>query len=79
VNTDPPETFHSLAAENGVSWSNLLEGSPRTDLLRAWGVEGFPAVYVLDREGIIRAKGLRADALEATVDRLVGGDQSDSR
>ena len=34
-------------------------------------VQAFPTIYVLDHKGVIRYKGLRDDALERAVKRLL--------
>ena len=72
VNTDPSkEGYRKMAAENGVTWRSAWEGSTRGPLCTAWGVKGFPTVYVLDAKGTIRHIGLRGPQLENAVDVLI--------
>ena len=72
MNTDSDaEEFRRLAIEERVNWPNVFAGSTKAEKVLAWGVEGFPTTFVLDQDGVIRAKGLRGAELEALVDELV--------
>ncbi len=60
--------------EHGIPWDSWYEGGPNGPISTRWNVLGWPTVYVLDRDGIIRFKGHREqDKIEAMVDRLIGG------
>ena len=51
-----------------VTWPQIVEGK-EYPLSGAWNVHGFPTIYVLDHEGIIRARGfLQMEEIEKTVD-----------
>jgi len=72
INTDPDkEEFRKQAAANGVTWRSAWDGSTRGPLCTAWGIRGFPTIYVLDAKGTIRHIGLRGRALEEAVDALI--------
>ena len=71
INTDPPETFKERAPKEGVSWRNVLEGSGGGAIVRSWGVNAFPTIYVLDAKGVIRYTGVRGEAMDAAVDALL--------
>ncbi len=47
-----------LAAEQ-ISWRSFWNGAGGTDgpIAKAWHVRGWPTVYVIDHEGVIRHKG----------------------
>ena len=72
VNTDgDPDMYRKEAAELGVTWRSVFDGSTRGPVTTAWGVQAFPTVYVLDAKGVIRAKGARGEALDAKVAELL--------
>ena len=72
VNTDPDKTLYKkLAAENGVTWRSVWDGSTSGPLCTAWGISGFPTIYVLDAQGKIRHMNLRGPQLDAAVDALI--------
>ncbi len=72
MNTDDDlAEFRRYRAEERVTWPNVFAGSKDGELCRTWGVDGFPTTFVLDQDGVIRAKGVRGAELEALVDQLV--------
>ncbi|MHC4991589.1 MAG: TlpA family protein disulfide reductase [Planctomycetota bacterium] len=57
--------------ESGVSWPQLYEGTDRA-VSRQWNVMGYPTIYILDHEGVIRKRGfLPEEEIERTVDELL--------
>ena len=54
-----------------MTWDNIFCGSTRGGIPGAWGVTGYPTLYVLDRDGVIRALSPRGNRLEEVVDQLV--------
>lgn len=72
VNTDQSkEAYRKMAVESGVTWRNAWDGSTRGPLCTAWGVKGFPTIYVLDAKGTIRHTNLRGSQLDAAVNALI--------
>jgi len=72
VNTDEnKEGFRAFAKEKGVNWRNSWQGSRNGPLVRAWGINRFPKVYVIDHKGVIRDMGKRGFELDALVDKLL--------
>lgn len=71
VNTDGAEAYGKGVLEEPVSWRSFDDGSPRGPISKAWNVGGFPTIYVLDHEGVIRHKDLRDEALGRAVKALV--------
>jgi hypothetical protein len=72
INTDAPETFKERAPKEGVSWRNILEGRTGGALVRGWGVQSFPTIYVLDATGKVRYTNVRGEQMDAAVDALLG-------
>ncbi|MBI5362531.1 MAG: TlpA family protein disulfide reductase [Planctomycetes bacterium] len=56
--TAEPEAFRSKAAKLGIAWRNGLLCLGSADALNLWCVRKFPAVVVLDADGIIRGRDL---------------------
>jgi hypothetical protein len=66
------DTFRQQLEKNGITWRNVWEGAnpPGTGKLsRAWNVNAYPTVYVIDARGVIRAKD--PSDLDRAVDPLV--------
>ena len=63
-----------LKAEQ-ITWRSFWNGPQGTGgpISKAWNVSGWPTIYVLDAEGVIRAKGVRGKAMDRVVDELLGG------
>ncbi|MDR3622139.1 MAG: TlpA disulfide reductase family protein [Paludisphaera borealis] len=62
---------HQMKA-NGVSWRSWYDGGPDGPISTRWNVTGWPTVYVLDRDGVIRYKGsLDVRSLDEAVDKLL--------
>jgi peroxiredoxin len=80
VNTDQDvATLKASIADGTITWRCWWDGPPGGPIARAWNVQIYPAVYVLDQEGVIRFKkvgrheyaGERID-LDAAVNGLLG-------
>jgi hypothetical protein len=72
INTDKdPEMFRTRSEKDGVTWDNIFNGSTNGGIPAAWGVSGYPMMYVLDGSGTIRSISPRGDNLEKVVDELV--------
>ena len=60
-------------AEEKITWRSFWNGPRGTDgpISKAWNVHGWPTVYVIDQQGIIRAKNVREKELDKAVDELL--------
>ena len=60
-------------AREEITGPNWYDGDPREGKIaeRYHVVQGIPAVYVLDAQGIIREKDVRGEALEKAVRTLL--------
>ena len=52
-------------------WDGNQEKNTEGPIAKAWGVTGWPAIYVLDKKGIIRFAGLRHEDLLKAVAQLM--------
>jgi hypothetical protein len=73
VNSDDDRAeLKNVLVEEQITWRSFWNGGG-TDgpISRAWGVSGWPTIYVIDHKGIIRYKNVRGEAMDRAVDKLV--------
>lgn len=70
--TDKKQLKERMAEEN-ITWRSFWNGPLGTSgpISARWGVTGWPTIYVLDHEGVIRFKGVRNEAMDRAVDQLL--------
>jgi len=62
--------------EHQISWRSWYDGGPDGPISRSWNVQGWPTVFVIDGDGVIRYKGQRDEAqLDAAVNQLLHADR----
>lgn len=72
VNTDADaKTLRKSIDAGEITWRCWADGGVDGPITQAWGVDTFPAVYVLDAAGIIRFKNVQGKDLDDAVDRLL--------
>lgn len=73
INSDQSRSALKKTMENEkITWPNIWGGSPaQNQIARAWEVSGWPTLFVLDHEGIVRHKNLRGEALEKAIEELI--------
>jgi hypothetical protein len=75
VNSDEDrEKLKPVLDEEHITWRSFWNGpqGPSGPLSAAWNVHGWPTLYVLDAQGVIRAKDVRDEhALDTLLDGLV--------
>ncbi|MEM6671956.1 MAG: TlpA disulfide reductase family protein [Planctomycetota bacterium] len=77
INSDAKETYDTKRAEMGVTWPSINNESISPSISTSWGVQGWPTIYVLDHEGVIRFKGVRGKDMDKAVDQLLGEMEKD--
>ena len=64
-----------VAAEKGINWRSFWDGGDLEGTAVKWGVKGWPTVYLVNANGVIRDAGERIgrsrSALDKTVEDLV--------
>src|SRR5262249_55221233 len=60
---DDVQTLRRFLAREEMPWTHWYNG-PEGGIIEDWNVQGFPTIYVLDADGVIRYKDLRGDKLE---------------
>jgi hypothetical protein len=58
--------------EENITWPSWWDGGNTSGpIATAWNVSGWPTIYVLDDEGVIRYKGVRGEAMDKAVNTLL--------
>jgi peroxiredoxin len=55
VSADEKDVLQDLISTNQITWRTWWDG-PRGPIARLWNIDSYPAIYILDHEGIIRHK-----------------------
>ena len=74
VNSDADlDMIRKTVKEENITWRSFWNGEQGTSgpISTAWNVSGWPTIYVLDHEGVIRYKGVRGEAMDEAVDTLL--------
>jgi hypothetical protein len=74
VNSDTDkEKLKKRMAEEKITWRSFWNGPKGTDgpISRTWNVRGWPTIYVLDHQGVIRFKGIRDKEMGKAFDQLL--------
>ena len=74
VNSDADRAALKPALEKEqITWRSFWNGpeGTRGPISKSWNVKGWPTIYVLDHEGVIRFKGVRGESMDAAVDQLL--------
>jgi len=66
------EKLRAAIAREKITWPSFFDGGG-TDgpIATRWGVRGWPTIYVIDHEGVLRAKDVRGEAMDAAIEELL--------
>ena len=75
VNTDKDAAdLKRVQKERGITWRSFVDGPPGGPIVREWGIEGFPTMFLIDPQGNVRYSHLgppTAEELDGEIDQLV--------
>ena len=73
VNSDDDlEALKPRLEEENITWRSFWNGGgTQGPISSAWNVRGWPTIYVIDHEGVIRAKNVRGPVLDKWITELV--------
>ena len=72
VNGDEDKSKAKKAvAANRMTWHSFWNGGTNGPITDKWNVKGWPTIYVLDAQGVIRFKNLRDKKLDEAVEALI--------
>ena len=66
------ETLVEFVKSKELKWKQIYDGEAKEGTPRfVYGVNSFPTLILIDRDGMISSTGLRGEELETAVDKLV--------
>ena len=72
VNSDPSrDTVKNAVASENLTWRTFMDGGTGGPIASAWGIRGWPSIFVIDHKGIIRFRDVRGDAMDRAVEQLL--------
>ena len=74
VNSDKDrEALKEVIKEKNITWRSFWNGEEGTrgPISTKWNVRGWPTIYVLDAEGVVRYKNVRGDDMDRAVETLL--------
>ncbi len=72
VNTDRERKSLREAIGSGtITWRCWWDGGTGGPITSRWGIDAFPSVFVIDRQGVIRRKDVRRSELDSVVEDLI--------
>jgi len=74
VNSDDDlEALKPRLQEERITWRSFWNGpeGTRGPISAEWNVRGWPTIYIIDHQGVIRAKNKRGEAMEDVVMELL--------
>ena len=73
VNSDRDrDQLKKVLQDKNLTWRSFWNGgSTQGPISDAWKVRGWPTIYVLDAEGVIRYRNVRGSAMDQAVDALL--------
>ena len=74
VNSDSDrEQIRQIVKDKNITWRSFWNGPDGTGgpISTRWNVRGWPTIYVLDGEGVIRFRDVRGDAMDDAIETLL--------
>ena len=74
VNSDSDrEKLKEVLQKEQITWRSFWNGPKGTGgpISQAWHVRGWPTIYVLDADGVIRYRDVRGEDMDRAVDELL--------
>ncbi len=74
VNSDDDlEKLRPRMVEENITWRSFWNGPGGTDgpIANTWNVSSWPTIYIIDHEGVIRARNKRGEDMDEVVDQLL--------
>jgi len=65
------DEIRSIVKEKSLTWRSFQNTSPEVKISTTWNIRGWPTTYLIDKDGVIRYKNLRGDALDEALEELM--------
>src|SRR5690349_17650513 len=74
INSDGEQAaLQEIIKKQGITWRNVVGGTTRGPIATRWNIFGWPTIYVLDQNGVIRFRDLHSsEEMEDAVAKLLG-------
>ena len=67
---DAPEAYKRGLEEHGITWTSAFQGQ-KAAISELYGIRVFPTFFLIDRQGVIAAKGHSSADVAAEIERLL--------
>lgn len=74
VNSDDDlDSIREIVKEKNITWRSFWNGPNGTSgpISTKWNITGWPTIYIIDHEGVIRHKGVRGKKLDEALTKLL--------
>ena len=72
INSDKDrDSLSRFLDANQVKWTNVVDGGTDGATARAWRIDSWPANFLVDGNGVIRARDVPAEKLEGEIRSLL--------
>jgi hypothetical protein len=72
INSDgKADEVKKILATNEITWRQAVDGTTSGKLATKWNVQGWPTIYVIDAQGVIRYRDVRDEDMDRAVDTLL--------
>jgi hypothetical protein len=72
VNSDSdPQRAKAVISQEGLAFRTWWDGGPEGAIAQRYHVQAWPAIYVLDGDGVIRFAHVRGQALDQAIETLL--------
>jgi hypothetical protein len=72
VNSDgTAEELKEILARENITWRQAVDGDTSGPWATQWNVHGWPTIYILDAQGVIRYRDLRGKEMEDAILKLL--------
>ena len=60
-----------IMAREGLTWRNAVDGDTQGPWATAWNVHGWPTLFLIDKDGVIRERDPRGDRMLPAVQEVL--------
>jgi len=72
VNSDPKKNILDAMKREKITWPFFWDGgNTNGPIAKQYGIRGWPTIFVLDGDGVIRYKNVRGKEMDKAVDTLL--------
>ncbi|MBI2948849.1 MAG: TlpA family protein disulfide reductase [Verrucomicrobia bacterium] len=75
VNSDPKERLRKVLEQENITWRSWWDGgSTGGPIAQAWGIRGWPTLFLIDHKGVIRHQHLGSpggEVLDEELEKLI--------